>query len=104
MTKKFLPTCQLESLLVGFIVQPFIISTASHPLLTLRSLQMVLFIYLFINYNTITNYILIIYDLSNFDMRPESLAHYPLDYQGTPNGIISTVSLYISLSPSLYYF
>ena len=26
-----------------------------------------IFIYLFINYNTITNYILIIYELSNFD-------------------------------------
>ena len=59
-------------------------------------------IYLFINYNTITNYILIIYELSNFDHllgvesqtrvsgrnqthdpHANSLAHYPLDYQGT---------------------
>ena len=31
-----------------------------------------LFIYLFINYNTITNYILIVYKLSNFDS-PEPL-------------------------------
>ena len=48
------------------------------------------FIYLFINYNTITNYILIIYELSNFsggnrihDPHTNSPAHYPLDYQGT---------------------
>ena len=60
------------------------------------------FIYLFINYNTITNYILIIYELSNLDHtlgivsqtrvsggnqthdpHAYSLAHYPLDYQGT---------------------
>ena len=59
------------------------------------------FIYLLIT-NTITNYILIIYKLSNFDhvlgVVPQtrvsggnrthdphgnSLAHYPLDYQGT---------------------
>ena len=58
--------------------------------------------YLFINYNTITNYILIIYELSNIDHllgvvsqtrvsggnrthgpHTNSLAHYPLDYQGT---------------------
>ena len=58
------------------------------------------FIYLLI-YNTITNYILIIYELSNFDLElgvksqtrvsggnrthdphANSLAHYPLDYQG----------------------
>ena len=58
--------------------------------------------YLFINYNTITNYILIIYELSNFDhvlsvvsqtrvsggnrtrdLHANSLGHYPLDYQGT---------------------
>ena len=58
--------------------------------------------YLFINYNTITNYILITYELSNFDHvfgevlqtrvfggnrtpdpHPNSLAQYPLDYQGT---------------------
>ena len=59
------------------------------------------FIYLLI-YNTITNYILIIYELSNFDHllgvvsqtrvsggnrthdpHANSLAHYTLDYQGT---------------------
>ena len=59
-------------------------------------------IYLFINYNTITNYILIIYELSNLDhvlsvvsqtrlsgknrihIPPaNSPAHYPLGYQGT---------------------
>ena len=58
--------------------------------------------YLFINYNTITNYILIIYELNKFyhllgvvsqtrvsggnrthDPYTNSLAHYPLDYQGT---------------------
>ena len=51
---------------------------------------------LFINYNTITNYILIIYELSNFDhvlgvvlqtrvsrTHAHSLEHYSLDYQGT---------------------
>ena len=57
---------------------------------------------LFIYYNTITNYILIIYELSKFDLvlgvvsqirvfggnrthdlHANSLAHYPLDYQGT---------------------
>ena len=56
------------------------------------------FIYLFINYNTTTNYIIIIYELSNFDHllgvvsqirvsggnrthdpHTNSLAHYPLD-------------------------
>ena len=59
------------------------------------------FFYLFINYNTITNNILIIYELSNFDHvlgvvlqgrepdnrthdpRVNSPAHYNLDYQGT---------------------
>ena len=60
------------------------------------------FIYLFIYYNTITNIILIRYELSNFDHvlcvmsqtrvfggnrthdpHVNSLAHYPLDYQGT---------------------
>ena len=61
------------------------------------------FINLFINYNAITNYILIIYELSNLDHvdhgvmsqirisdgnrnhdpHANSLAHYPLDYQGT---------------------
>ena len=60
------------------------------------------FIYLFINYNTITNYILIIYEQSNFDHllgvvsqtrvsggnrthdpHTNSVAHYLLDYQGT---------------------
>ena len=59
-------------------------------------------IYLLINYNTIRNYILITYELSNFDHvlgivsqtrfsganrnhdpHADSLAHYPLDYQGT---------------------
>ena len=59
-------------------------------------------IYLFINYNTITNYILIIYELSNFDHvlcvvsqtrisggnrthhpHANGLARYPLDYPGT---------------------
>ena len=58
--------------------------------------------YLFINYNTITNYILTICELSNFDHmlgvvsqtrvsgenrthdpHANSLANYPLDYQGT---------------------
>ena len=58
-------------------------------------------IYLFINYNTITNYILSIYELSTLyhvphgvsqttvsggirthDPHANSLAHYPLDYQG----------------------
>ena len=38
-------------------------------------LSTLFFIYLFINYNTITNYIPIIYELSNF--------YYPLYYQGT---------------------
>ena len=53
-----------------------------------------LFIYLFINYNTIINYILIIYELSNFKHElgvvsqdqnrnqgsyANSVAHYPLD-------------------------
>ena len=57
---------------------------------------------LFINYNTITNYIIILYEMSNFDhvigvvsqtrvsrgnrthdFRAISLAHYPLDYQCT---------------------
>ena len=61
-----------------------------------------LLIYLFINYNTITNYILIIYQLCNFDRvldtvsqirvsdgnrthdpHANNLALYPLDYQGT---------------------
>ena len=61
-----------------------------------------LFIYLFINYNTITNYILTIYELSNLDHtlgvvsqtrvsgvnrthdpHANILAYYPLDYQGT---------------------
>ena len=61
-----------------------------------------LFIYLFINYNTITYYILIICKLSNFDHMlgvvsqtrvsggkrtqdpyANGIAHYPLDYQGT---------------------
>ena len=60
------------------------------------------FIYFFINYNTIKNYILIIYELSNFDYflgvvpqtrvsgrnrthdpHTNNLAHYPLDYQDT---------------------
>ena len=60
-----------------------------------------MYLFLFINYNTITNYILIIYELSNFDHlfgvvsqtrdsggnwihdpNANSLAHYPLDYQG----------------------
>ena len=60
------------------------------------------FIFLFINYNTITNYILIIYELSNLDhlfgvvsqirvsggnrthdLHANSLAHYPPNYQGT---------------------
>ena len=60
------------------------------------------FIYLFINYNTITNYILIIYELNNFDYvlgvvsqtrvsvgnrthdpHTNCLAQYPLYYQGT---------------------
>ena len=59
-------------------------------------------IYLFINYNTITNYIPIIYELSNFDhmlgvvsqttdsggtrtnnLHTNNLAHYALDYQDT---------------------
>ena len=59
-------------------------------------------IYLFTKYNKITNYILIIYELSNFDHllgvvsqtrvsggirthnpHANSLVHYPLDYQGT---------------------
>ena len=59
-------------------------------------------IYLLINYNTITNYNVIIYELRNFDHvlgvvsqtrvsggnrthnpQANSLAHYPLDYQGT---------------------
>ena len=52
------------------------------------------FIYLFTNYNTNTNYILIIDDFSNFDLRPVSggnqihdpnvncLVYYPPDYQG----------------------
>ena len=63
-------------------------------------------IYLFIYYNIITNYILIIYELSNFDYLlgvmsqtrisggnrthdplANSLAHYPLDYQDTPKQI-----------------
>ena len=63
--------------------------------------------YLFINYNTITNYILIIYELSNFDHllgvvsqtrdsggnrthdpHANSLAHYPLNYQGTQPGFV----------------
>ena len=60
----------------------------------------VFFFYLFIYYNTITNYILIIYELTNFDHalgvvsqtrisggnrthdHSNSLAHYSLDYQG----------------------
>ena len=73
-----------------------------------------------INYNTITNYILIIYELSNFDHvfgvvsqtkvsggnrnhepHANSLAYYPLDYQGTQaclhdnrlNKIIATTSV-----------
>ena len=53
-------------------------------------------IYLSINYNTITNYFLIIYELSNFDHvdgnriydpQANSLAHYPLDYHGTLSSI-----------------
>ena len=58
--------------------------------------------YLFINYNTFTNYILIVYELNyfdhvldvasqtrvtggnrNHDPHAKSLAYYPLDYQGT---------------------
>ena len=70
--------------------------------------------YLFINYNTITKYILIIYELSNFDHllgvvsqtrvsdgnrthdpHTNSLAHYPLDYQGTQFKIkIKTILLF----------
>ena len=61
-----------------------------------------LILYLFINYNTIKNYILIIYELNNFnhvlgvvsqakvpggsrtyDYHANSLAHYPLDYKDT---------------------
>ena len=60
------------------------------------------FLFLYINYNTITNYILIIYEMSNFnhvfgvasqtrvsggnrthDPRANCIAYYPLDYQGT---------------------
>ena len=60
------------------------------------------FIYLFVNYNKLTNYIRIIYELSNFDHvlgvvsqtrvsvgnrtqdpHANSLAHYPRDYHGT---------------------
>ena len=60
-------------------------------------------IYLFINYNTITYYIVIIFYINNFDHElgavsqtrvsggnrthdphANSLAHYPLDYPGTP--------------------
>ena len=59
-------------------------------------------IYLFINYNIITNYIIIIYKLSNFDHvlgvvsqtrvyggnrthdpHANSLSHHPLDYEST---------------------
>ena len=47
-------------------------------------------VYLFINYNTITNYILIIYEQSNFDhllgvvsQTRVSGGNYSLDYQGT---------------------
>ena len=46
------------------------------------------FFYLFANYNTITNYILIIHKLNNssgyrtHDLRANCLAHYQLDYQG----------------------
>ena len=66
-----------------------------HPIYTF------LFFILFINYNTITNYILIIYELSNFDhllgvvsqtrvssgnrthdSHTNSLSHYQLDCQG----------------------
>ena len=62
-----------------------------------------LYFYLFNNYNTITNYILILYELSIFDQvlgvmsqtrvsgensthdpHVNSLAHYPLYYQSTP--------------------
>ena len=55
-------------------------------------------VYLLINYNEITNYIPIIYELSNFDHMlgfsggnrnhdpyANSLAHNPLDYQSTRN-------------------
>ena len=61
-----------------------------------------IYFYLFINYKTITNYILISYELSNFDhvlgvvsqtrvsggnrthdLHANSLAYYPLYYQGT---------------------
>ena len=71
-----------------------------------------LFIY-FINYNAITSYILIIYELSNFDHllgvvsqtrvsggnrthdpHTNSLAHYPLDYQGTHTDIIASTSVW----------
>ena len=66
---------------------------------------------LFINYNTITNYILILYDLSNLDHvlgvvpqtrvsggnrthdpQANSLAHYPPDYQGTQAGVRTEIS------------
>ena len=67
----------------------------------LKLWRFVVFI-LFTNYNTITNYILIIYELSNLDHvlvvvseirvsggnrthvhHANNQAHYPLDYQGT---------------------
>ena len=65
-------------------------------------MRIILIIYLCINYNTITNYILIIYELRNLghtlgvvsqtrvsggnrihDPHVNSLEHYSLDYQGT---------------------
>ena len=78
-----------------------------------------LLLYLFINYNT--NYIVIIYELSNFDhvlgvvsqIRASSgnrthdphtisLAHYPLDYQGTLH--IFFISLYFTHFYNLFKY
>ena len=71
-------------------------------LCSMKTIIIIEFIYLFIYFNAITSYILIIYELSNFDHvfgvvlqnrvtgenrihDNNSLAHYPLDYQGTYN-------------------
>ena len=79
---------------------------------SLETFTIYLFIYLFINYNTITNYSLIIYELSKFDHvlgvvsqtsvsggnrthnpHANSLAHYPLDFQGTQTFTINCLMI-----------
>ena len=85
-----------------------------------------IYLFIFINYNTLTNYILNIYDLSNLDHvfgvvsqtrasegnrthdpHANSLAHYLLDYQGALTlklkySFTLNLSLHMSVSVALY--